>query len=53
MASASLAWSVFGCEYSLRQWAQPAGWNGRPLNQHVATGILFGALAGLVKHFGR
>jgi hypothetical protein len=48
----SCAWFVLGCEHSLRQWAQREGWNGRPLNQHVATGILFGTLGVLVKHFG-
>jgi hypothetical protein len=48
----SCAWFVLGCEHSLRLWAQREGWNGRPLNQHVATGILFGTLGVLVKHFG-
>jgi hypothetical protein len=44
------------CLLMLQKWAirsfRPRGWNDRPLNQHVATGILFGTLGVLVKHFG-
>lgn len=48
----SCAWFVLGCDHSVQQWAQREGWNGRPINKQVATGILISALSILAKHFG-
>jgi hypothetical protein len=48
----SSAWFVIGCEFSIRDWAARGIWNGRPVDQKVAAGILIGALGGLQKHFG-
>jgi hypothetical protein len=47
----SCAWFVLGCEHSLRRWAQREGWNGRPLNERVASGILIAVLGVLMAHF--
>jgi len=46
------SWFVLGVEMSIREWALREGWNGRSLNEHVAKGILLGALSVLALHFG-
>ena len=48
----SCAWFVLGCELSLAGWARREGWQGRPLREEVAKGILTGALGVLTRHFG-
>ena len=47
----SCAWFVLGCENSVREWAMREGWNGKPLNQQRAAGLLIGALGVLRAHF--
>jgi Domain of unknown function (DUF6456) len=48
----SCVWFVLGCELSLAGWARREGWQGRPLREEVAKGILTGALGVLTRHFG-
>jgi len=48
----SCAWFVLGCELSLAGWARREGWQGRPLREEVAKGILAGTLGVLARHFG-
>lgn len=45
-------WHVAGLGQSVKEWSLLEGWNGRPLNQHEAKGILIGALAALAVHYG-
>jgi hypothetical protein len=40
----SCAWHVVGLQHSLRAWAMRQGWNGRPVRQEQAQGILVAAL---------
>ncbi len=46
------AWCVLGEEITLRDWAIREGWNGRPIREEVAKGILIGTLGALAEHFG-
>jgi hypothetical protein len=48
----SCVWHVVGCEWTLKNWAQREGWNGRSLSQEAASGILIGSLGVLQAHFG-
>ncbi len=48
----SCVWHVVGCEWTLKNWAQRQGWNGRSLSQEAASGILIGSLGVLQAHFG-
>jgi len=48
----SCIWHVVGCEWTLKDWAQREGWNGRSLSQEAASGILIGSLGVLQAHFG-
>jgi hypothetical protein len=48
----SCVWHVIGCGCSIRQWAIRQGWNGRPVRQEHAQGILIAALGVLAAHFG-
>ena len=45
-------WHVAGLGKSVRYWAAQEGWNGRPVNEREAKGILIGALAMLARHYG-
>ncbi len=45
------AWNVLGEEMTLREWALREGWNGRPLREETAKGILVGTLGALAAHF--
>lgn len=45
-------WHVAGIGRSVREWSAVEGWNGRPLNQYEAKGILVGALGVLAVHYG-
>jgi hypothetical protein len=40
----SCVWHVVGLQQSLRAWAMRQGWNGRPVRQEQAQGILIAAL---------
>jgi hypothetical protein len=40
----SCIWHVVGLQRSLREWALRQGWNGRPVRQEQAQGILVAAL---------
>lgn len=40
----SCLWHVLGWERTLREWAQGQAWNGRPIKQEAAAGILIAAL---------
>jgi hypothetical protein len=40
----SCLWHVVGLQHSLRAWAMRQGWNGRPVRQEQAQGILVAAL---------
>jgi hypothetical protein len=50
--AASCVWHVVGCEWTLKNWAEQQGWNGRALSQEAASGILVGSLGVLQAHFG-
>ena len=45
-------WHVVGLQRSVREWAMRQGWNGRPVRQEQAQGILIAALGMLAMHFG-
>jgi hypothetical protein len=47
----SCVWHVVGWERSLKEWAVRQGWNGRPVSQEAASGILVAALGALEAHF--
>jgi hypothetical protein len=40
----SCVWHVVGLQRSVREWAIRQGWNGRPVRQEQAQGILVAAL---------
>jgi hypothetical protein len=40
----SCVWHVVGLQRSVREWAMRRGWNGRPVRQEQAQGILVAAL---------
>jgi hypothetical protein len=40
----SCVWHVVGLQRSVREWAMRQGWNGRPIRQEQAQGILVAAL---------
>jgi hypothetical protein len=40
----SCVWHICGLQRSLREWALRLGWNGRPVDQQEARGILLAAL---------
>lgn len=48
----SCVWHVVGLQHSLREWALRQGWNGKPLRQESAQGILVAALGVLARHYG-
>jgi Domain of unknown function (DUF6456) len=48
----SCVWHVVGLQRSVREWAVRQGWNGRPLRQERAQGILVAALGMLVNCHG-
>jgi hypothetical protein len=47
----SCIWHVVGLQHSVREWAMRQGWNGRPVRQEQAQGILVAALGILAMHF--
>jgi hypothetical protein len=49
----SCVWHVCGMQCSLREWALRQGWNGRPLDQQEARGILLAALGVLAAEGAR
>jgi hypothetical protein len=48
----SCVWHVVGLQRSVREWAMRQGWNGRPVRQEQAMGILIAALGMLAMYFG-
>jgi hypothetical protein len=48
----SCVWHVVGLQRSVREWAIRQGWNGRPVRQEQAQGILVAALGVLAGHLG-
>ena len=48
----SCIWQVVGLQRSVREWAIRQGWNGRPVRQEQAKGILVAGLGMLAGHFG-
>ena len=48
----SCVWHVVGLQCSLREWAMRQGWNGKPVRQESAQGILVAALGVLAQHYG-
>jgi hypothetical protein len=46
----SCIWHVVGLQRSVREWATRQGWNGRPVRQEQAQGILVAALGMLAAH---
>jgi hypothetical protein len=48
----SCLWHVVGCEHSIKDWALRQGWNGRPLGQEQASGVLVAALGTLTAWWG-
>jgi hypothetical protein len=48
----SCVWHVVGLQRSVREWAMRQGWNGRPVRQEQAQGILVAALGMLAAHVG-
>jgi hypothetical protein len=48
----SSLWHVVGLQQSVREWAMRQGWNGRPVRQEQAIGILIASLGVLAKGFG-
>jgi hypothetical protein len=48
----SCIWHVVGLQRSVREWAMRQGWNGRPVRQEQAQGILVAALGVLAAHTG-
>jgi hypothetical protein len=47
----SCVWHVVGLQRSVREWAIRQGWNGRPVRQELAQGILVAALGVLAAAF--
>ena len=48
----SCIWHVVGLQRSVREWAMRQGWNGRPVDQKQAQGVLVAALGMLAAHLG-
>ena len=48
----SAVWHVAGLGQSVKEWSVQEGWNGRPLSQPEARGILVAALGMLAMHYG-
>ena len=48
----SCVWHVVGLQRSVREWAMRQGWNGRPVRQEQAQGILIAALGMLARDSG-
>jgi Domain of unknown function (DUF6456) len=48
----SCVWHVVGLQRSVREWAIRQSWNGRPVRQEQAQGILVAALGVLAGHLG-
>jgi hypothetical protein len=48
----SCVWHVVGLQRSVREWAMRRGWNGRPVRQEQAQGILIAALGMLASSGG-
>lgn len=48
----SAVWHIAGLGQSVKEWATQEGWNGRPLSQPEARGILVAALGMLAMHYG-
>jgi hypothetical protein len=48
----SAVWHVAGLGQSIKEWSVQEGWNGRPLSQPEARGILVAALGMLAMHYG-
>jgi hypothetical protein len=48
----SCVWHVVGLQCSVREWAISQGWNGRPVRQEQAQGILIAALGMLAAYSG-
>ena len=48
----SCIWHVVGLQRSVREWAMRQGWNGRPVRQEQAQGILIASLGMLAAHLG-
>jgi hypothetical protein len=49
---ASSLWHILGYGCSIREWATRQAWNGRPLDQKEAKGMLIAALGMLAGHSG-
>jgi Domain of unknown function (DUF6456) len=47
----SCVWHVVGLQRSVREWAIRQGWNGRPVDQKEANGILVAALGMLARQY--
>jgi hypothetical protein len=47
----SCAWHVLGCDCSMRDFALRKSWCGKPVQDHVAKGVLLGCLGTLQHHF--
>jgi hypothetical protein len=48
----SCVWHVVGLQRSVREWAMRQGWNGRPVRQEQAQGMLVAALGMLASNSG-
>jgi hypothetical protein len=48
----SCVWHVVGLQRSVREWAIRQGWNGRPVRQEQAQGILVAGLGVLAAYLG-
>jgi hypothetical protein len=46
----SALWHVVGWERSIKEWTLLAGWNGHPVSQETASGILIAALGMIEQH---
>jgi hypothetical protein len=49
----SCVWHVVGLQRSIREWATRRSWNGRPVRQEQAQGVLVAALGVLAAHAGQ
>jgi hypothetical protein len=47
----SCLWHVLGCGCSIREWSIRRGWNGRPIRQEQAMGVVVTALGVLAGRF--
>jgi hypothetical protein len=48
----SCIWHVLGCGRSIREWSIRQAWNGRPIDQKEAKGLLIAALGMLAGRYG-